>query len=72
MDGVRKMVRSGSLIVEELFGNKTARRTETEPAEVEYESGFSGESGLHYQKYNKKLVYNNNKKLTRLEAGLYL
>jgi len=28
--------------VEELFGNKTARRTETEPAEMEYESGFSG------------------------------
>lgn len=42
MDGVRKMVRSGSLIVEELFGNKAAKRTETEPAEIEYESGFSG------------------------------
>ena len=40
MDGVRRMVRSGSLIVEELFGNK---RTETEPAEMEWESRFSGE-----------------------------
>ena len=47
MDGVRKMVRSGSLRVEELFGNKAARRTETEPAEIEYESGFSGEFVLH-------------------------
>ena len=44
MEGVRKMVRSGSIIVEELFGNKTARRTEIEPAEVEYESGFSGKN----------------------------
>ena len=48
MEGVRKMVRSGSLIVEELFGNnKAAKRTETEPAEIEYESGFSGEFVLH-------------------------
>ena len=47
MDGVRKMARSGSLIVEELFGNKAAKRTETEPAEIEYESGFSGEFVLH-------------------------
>ena len=43
MDGVRKMVRSGSIIVEELFGNKAAKKTEIEPAEIEYESGFSGE-----------------------------
>ena len=51
MDGVRKMVRSGSLRVEELFGNKAARRTETEPAEIEYESGFSGEFVFH-MKFN--------------------
>ena len=38
MDGVRRMVRSGSFIVEELFGNKR-----TEPAEMEWESRFSGE-----------------------------
>ena len=43
MDGMRKIVRSGSIIVEELFGNKAAKKAETEPAEIEYESGFSGE-----------------------------
>ena len=44
MDGMRRMVRSGSLIVEELFGNK---RTDTEPAEIEWESRFSGEFVPH-------------------------
>ena len=55
MEGVRKMVRSGSIIVEELFGNKTSKRVETEPAEIEYESGFSGEIARHkiHEKYHK-------------------
>ena len=41
MQGVRKIARSGSLIVEELFGGKN-KRVEVDPAEVEYESGFNG------------------------------
>ena len=46
MQGVKKLARSGSLIVEELFGNKT-KRMELEPAEVEYEAGFNGETDIN-------------------------
>ena len=41
MQGVKKFARSGSLIVEELFGNKH-KRNDVDPAEIEYENGFNG------------------------------
>ena len=41
MQAVKKVARSGSLIVEEIFGNKS-KKTETDPAEVAYESAFNG------------------------------
>jgi len=43
MQAVKKVARSGSLIVEELFGNKS-KKTETDPAEIAYESAFNGSS----------------------------
>ena len=42
MQGVKKLARSGSLIVEELFGIKTSNKQELDPAEVAYASAFNG------------------------------
>ena len=39
---MKKLARSGSLIVEELFGIKTTNKPELEAAEVVYESAFNG------------------------------
>ena len=45
MQAVKKVARSGSLIVEEIFGNKS-KKTETDPAEVAYESAFNGKMDI--------------------------
>ena len=42
MLGVKKLARSGSLIVEELFGIKSSKQQELDPAEVAYASAFNG------------------------------
>ena len=45
MLGVKKLARSGSLIVEELFGIKSSNKQELDPAEVAYASAFNGKLG---------------------------
>ena len=44
MQGVMKLARSGSLLVEEIFGGRRrSHQAEVDPAEITYESGFNGE-----------------------------
>ena len=53
MLGVKKLARSGSLIVEELFGIKTTNKPELEAAEVVYESAFNGNT---LQRRKRRLI----------------
>ena len=46
MQGVKKLARSGSLIVEELFGIKSSIKQELDPAEVAYAGAFNGKLEL--------------------------
>ena len=43
---MKKLARSGSLIVEELFGIKSSIKQELDPAEVAYAGAFNGKLEL--------------------------
>ena len=62
MQGVMKLARSGSLLVEEIFGGRRrSHQAEVDPAEITYESGFNGKIVHQYKrvyKLNYKYILN--------------